>query len=292
MHESSDQDKSALQGDASSVHWPAAPTTAPVIEPAGSALTRLLQILDLFSLERPLVRMEQVASSLQIVQSTAYRYLKELCDAGLLTPQGKGVYGLGRRILELERLLALSDPLLLAGRAVIDEMVSCAQNRAILLCAYYKDATLCLHKVGPEAIMHGRTRMQILRGRGTVLGLFSGAGSHAILANLPAHQIKSVYLANAHEIAQMGLGADWQAFRRALAAIRTQGYAQTLGKINPGMHSLAVPILRADGKVCGSLLVVGSAEAAQRQSTLELLPLLQTQASKIANAMNLQNSEL
>ena len=55
-------------------------------QPAGSvgALTRLLQILDLFSLERTTIRVEEVVHAFGIVQSTAYRYLRELSDAGLL----------------------------------------------------------------------------------------------------------------------------------------------------------------------------------------------------------------
>ena len=119
-----------------------------------SALTRLLQILDLFTLERPTVRVEEVVNNFDIVQSTAYRYLKELCDAGLLAQQGKGVYSLGRRIVELERLLQLSDPLLLAGREVMESLHDESTNRTFLLCAYYKDAALCVYKVGPDEIKH------------------------------------------------------------------------------------------------------------------------------------------
>jgi DNA-binding IclR family transcriptional regulator len=250
-----------------------------------SALTRLLQILDLFTLERTTIRMEEVVQSFNIVQSTAYRYLKELCDAGLLAQQGKGVYSLGRRIVELERLLQLSDPLLLAGRQVMDSLENFAENRAFLLCAYYKDAALCVYKVGPDDIGYLGTQMKILRGRGTVLPLFSGAGSQAILANLPPHQIKSLYLSSAPQIAQAGLGESWKDFRTALAEIRKQGFAQTIGKMNPGMHSVAVPILRPDGKVAGSLLMIGPALPVEMKQAVELVPTLKSKADQIASAM-------
>jgi DNA-binding IclR family transcriptional regulator len=269
---------------------PAAPSTADAkasetgtAEPgATSALTRLLQILDLFTLERPTVRVEEVVKGFNIVQSTAYRYLKELCDAGLLAQQGKGVYSLGRRIVELERLLQLSDPLLLAGREVMDALQPYADNRTFLLCAYYKDAALCVYKVGPDEIRYNGTMMKILRGRGTVLPLFSGAGSQAILANLPPHQIKSLYLTNASEIARAGLGTSWKEFRSALANIRKQGFAQTIGTMNPGMHSVAVPVLRSDGKVVGSLLMTGPAMAAEMQAAVDLVPSLAAAAAQIS----------
>jgi DNA-binding IclR family transcriptional regulator len=247
-----------------------------------SALTRLLQILDLFTLDRPTIRVEEVVQSFDIVQSTAYRYLKELCDAGMLAQQGKGVYSLGRRIVELERLLQLSDPLLLAGQPVMESLHKLADNRAFLLCAYYKDAALCVYKIGPEEIEYDGSTMKILRGRGTVFPLFSGAGSQVILASLPPHQIKSLYLSSAPEIARAGLGMTWKDFRTALSEIRKQGFAQTIGKINPGMHSLALPIVRADGKVAGSLLMLGSASPAEMKKAGELVPVLQSKASEIA----------
>lgn len=252
-----------------------------------SALTRLLQILDLFTLDRPTIRVEEVVQSFDIVQSTAYRYLKELCDAGLLAQQGKGVYSLGRRIVELERLLQLSDPLMLAGRPVMESLEPLAKNRAFLLCAYYKDAALCIDKVGPQEIRFKGSTMQIMRGRGTVFSLFSGAGSQAILANLPPHQIKSLYLSGAPRIAQAGLGEDWKEFRGALSDIRKQGFAQTVGKINPGMHSLAVPVLRADGKVVGSLLMLGAATADNVAHAIDLVPTLQAKAAEIASQLHL-----
>lgn len=279
----------AVEKEAGRAHV-AAPSriVTPNVEPeSGSigALTRLLQILDLFSLERPQIRVEEVVQSFNIVQSTAYRYLKELCDAGLLAQQGKGVYSLGRRIVELERLLQLSDPLLLAGQPVMDSLEKVASNRAFLLCAYYKDAALCVYKVGPDEIIYNGTAMKILRGRGTVLSLFSGAGSQAILAGLPPHQIKSLFLTSAPQIVAAGLGDTWKDFRGALAEIRKQGFAQTIGKMNPGMHSLAVPIVRTDGKVAGSLLMIGPAAPEDMAESVGMVPILKKKADEITSSL-------
>ncbi|KRC36004.1 IclR family transcriptional regulator [Acidovorax sp. Root219] len=267
---------------------PAAMGAAPEGEAGGastSALARLLQILDLFSLTRTTIRVEEVVQAFDIVQSTAYRYLRELCDAGLLAQQGKGVYSLGRRIVELERLLQLSDPLLLAGKGVMDSLVEESPNRSFLLCAYYRDGALCVYKVGPDEIRHAGTAMKIQRGRGTRLPLFVGAGSHVILAHLPPHQLKSLYLLQAREIAEAGLGQSWMEFRDQLSQIRKRGFAETFGKVNPGMHSIAVPVLRDDGKVIGSVLALGSAAPAKAEEARQLVPLLQTKAEAIQQAL-------
>ena len=263
----------------------ALPSVAEADAGTTSALTRLLQIIDLFTLERTMVRVDEVAETFGIVQSTAYRYLRELSDVGLLAPQGKGVYALGRRIVELERILQLSDPLLLAGKGVLDTLDTAGANRAFLLCTFHRDGALCVHKVGPDEIQFNSKAMKIQRGRGTLLPLFSGAGSQVILANLPAHQIKALYLANGRQIAAAGIGETWKEFRSYLADIRKRGFAETTGKMNPGMHSVAVPILRAEGKVAGSLLMLGAASAPEMAEALGLVPLLQDKAAAISAGM-------
>lgn len=256
----------------------------PVTDP-GSALTRLLQILDLFSLDRTTIKVEQVVQTFGIVQSTAYRHLRELCDAGLLAQQGKGVYSLGHRIVQLERLLQLSDPLLLAGKPVMDSLEGKYVNRAFLLCAHYKDGALCVYKVGPDEIRRQGMRMTIQRGRGTMLPLFSGAGSQAILAHLPAHQIRSLHVSNSGLIAKAGLGADWKEFRNYLAGIRKRGFAETVGKMREGMHSIAVPVMRHDGKVAGSLLMLGAATERDMEAATRLVPMLQHKAAEIGEGV-------
>jgi len=70
---------SVHEGASSLTHAP--DTDAP--KPLG-ALTRLLQILDLFIPEQPVIGLEQVVAAFNVSQSTAYRYLRELSDAGLI----------------------------------------------------------------------------------------------------------------------------------------------------------------------------------------------------------------
>lgn len=246
----------------------------------GSALTRLLQILSMFSLERPVVSVEDVVEAFGVGQSTSYRYLRELSDAGLIASQGKGVYGLGHRIVELDRLLQKSDPLLLAGKKVMRGFEESCENRAFLLCAPYNDRVLCVHNVGMDKISVEGTSKEIERGRGTSFSLFRGAGSQVLLAYMPPHQIKSLYLTSAGDIASAGLGSSWKEFRTSLSQIRKQGYGRTLGLTNPGMYSLAVPILKADGKVVGSLLLLGATAALEEGMTL--LPAMLEQAAAVA----------
>ena len=113
---------------------------------------------------------------------------------------------------------------------------------------------LCIYKEGPDVLEHAGRRTVILRARGQPFPLFQGSGSLALLAFLPHHRIRQTYLRSAQAIAAAGLGEDWAAFRRALAAIRKAGYAISHEQIAPGLGGVAVPILLPDdGALVGSL---------------------------------------
>ena len=128
--------------------------------------------------------------------------------------------------------------------------------------------------------------MKIMRGRGTVLSLFTGAGSQVLLAYLPPHRLTSLYLSHASAIADAGLGDSWKEFRSHLSQIRKQGYAETIGRMNPGMHSLAVPVQWPDGKLAGSLLMLGSASPTDTEEARTLVPSLQAKAQAMSRMLD------
>jgi DNA-binding IclR family transcriptional regulator len=240
----------------------------------GSALSRMLDIFDLFSPDATVIQIDGVADHLRVGRSTAYRYLQELGERGFLVQRGKGRYALGPRVIELERLLQNSDPLLNAGKVVMADLADLCQNRTLLLCTLFKDRVLCTHQVGANDIVYNKEKMPIYRGRGSVLPLFQGAGSQAILAYLAPHQIRALFLAKAPEIREAGLGEDWKSFRGALAAIRKQGYAATIGRRNARVLALAVPVLTVAGQVVGSLLLLSPNTEKERETVLGFVPRL------------------
>ncbi len=61
---------------------------------AGSSLGRMLSVLDAFSEDAPIWTVGNIAAALGYTRATAYRYVGELLDAGLLTRVGGGAYAL------------------------------------------------------------------------------------------------------------------------------------------------------------------------------------------------------
>lgn len=159
---------------AGAVKYAPAPT-----KDSGTSLGRAFAVLDLFTLAHPIVTVEYVTEALEYTRSTAYRYLRELAGAGLITQAAPGVYSLGPRIIELERLMALTDPLYRAGLDVLPQERQ--TNTALLLHNLYEDKVLCILKAGPDALECGGQRITIRRARGLPFPLFQGAASLAML---------------------------------------------------------------------------------------------------------------
>jgi DNA-binding IclR family transcriptional regulator len=74
-----------------------------------SSIAKLLSILELFSEARPFLCAEEVAAQLDCSLPTAYRYVRELVESGMLVRFPSGEYGLGPRIIKLDYHLRVSD---------------------------------------------------------------------------------------------------------------------------------------------------------------------------------------
>ncbi|HWL80474.1 MAG TPA: helix-turn-helix domain-containing protein [Roseomonas sp.] len=247
------------------------------------SIGRIFDILDLFSVDLPVLRVEDVLERLGYTKSTAYRYLRTLCDVGLLAQAGNGFYSLGPRVIELDRMMHLTDPLLQAGQRIMPGLSSALPNSIVLLSSLYRDRVLCVHKEGPERIQAGSQSIQILRARGLPLPLFRGAASLVILASLPAYRIRSLYLLRQAEIVAAGLGPDWREFRGALARLRRKGHMTTVGQFNPSLAAIAVPVLSRDrSQVRGSLTRVMARGDYNAAIEADLVADLQSAATQIA----------
>ena len=162
---------------------------------------------------------------------------------GLIIGLGKGTYALGPRIIELERKIRMTDPLLASGKRIMPKIADEIPNSVLLLCNLWGDQVLCIHE---EIAKKGDQSVGFGRGRGIPYPLFRGAASLAILANLPAHRTRSIYLKQNREIRDAGLGEDWATFRRNLQAIRKAGFAETVNTLGTERAAVAVPVVDSD----------------------------------------------
>jgi DNA-binding IclR family transcriptional regulator len=217
---------------------------------AGSSLTRMLQLLDLITLSRPAITLDDVTRELGHTMSTSYRYVRELTNAGLLAAIGSGRYALGPRIFELDLLARRTDPVLVASSPAMPELLDLVAEGVVLVCELRgSKAVYVLAEKKPETL-------DIHPQRGTTMELFRGSASKAILAHLPNRRLSRIFSEFREEVAMAGLGTDWPSFIKNIAGLRRQPYILSLGEFDPRNFALSAPIFYDNGNIAGSVNII------------------------------------
>jgi DNA-binding IclR family transcriptional regulator len=214
--------------------------------------SKLMAILRLFTATQSEWTVEDGADALGMPASTAYRYFRELNEAGLIGSSAAGRYILGPAIMELDRQTRLQDPLIRAARPLMVELKErMGQDCVILLCRLYRQQVMCVHQ---EQV--GNPAVGVSFERGLPLPLHRGAASKAILASMPARLAKAYQLVHALDMAAVGLGRNWVELKAQLRALRTARVCITRSEVDTGAVGFGAPVLGAEGEVVGSLGLV------------------------------------
>ena len=217
-----------------------------------TSLARMLSVLDTFTERAPIWTVDGIAAARGYTRATAYRYVGELCAAGLLTRVAQGAYALGPRIIELDRQIQRSDPLLHVADQVMQGLLHPGRGQVVLLCSLFRDEVLCVHQVGRDKTL------ALSYARGRPMPLFRGATSKVILACLPERRLTRLFVDHHEEIRKAGLGRKREEFLASLKAIRRSGYSITRGEVDAGVVGLAAPVFGGERSVLGSLSIVYS----------------------------------
>lgn len=244
-----------------------------------SSLERMLSVLDVFSEAEPVWTVDALGESLTLSRSTAYRYVKELCDAGLLAAVGGGGYSLGPRIIELDRQIRNCDPLLVAGRDVLTRLLPRCGEGILFLCGLRGDSVLSMF------LVESPNTLDISYSRGRPMPLFRGSASVIILAYLPEGRLRRLFRDHGDAIAAAGLGASWAEFRANLRAIRARPYLTGRAQLDPGVFAISAPVFDGDGNILASLTLAMPERRADSDDVAALASLVVDGARRITAAM-------
>jgi DNA-binding IclR family transcriptional regulator len=240
---------------------------------------RTISVFKLFTLERPDWTVEEAAAALQVSVSSAYRYFAALTEAGLLTTVASGRYILGPAIIQYDRQIQLTDPLLRVAKPIMADINRFAPGGStVLLCRMFRETVLCVHQVTDA---NAGTSVSYERGR--PMPLFRGATSKIILAHLPSRDLRRLYEAHQAQIADAALGNNWEVFRKAMATMRKAGHVVARGEVDPELVGIAVPIFDDQRRIQGSLSYV--IPASEERSVARLVSLAAAGAREIEDGM-------
>lgn len=228
-----------------------------------SSLSRILNVLNLFNPERLEIDADVIAVEFGLSRTSSYRYLKELCDAGLIAKRGPGGYVLGPRLIELDWMMRKYDPVLSHGRIYIEQL-SQRTGLTVFVSAFYDN------KIINTFILSPNNDLNYSFGRGRPLPLFRGAQAKVLTSYQGVKKVKDLY----DEVIKHDPLNTYtlEEILKQAKQIRKDGFCITNNELNQGQTGIAAPIFidSISKESHTSISVVGSYEQFEllRQETI------------------------
>ncbi len=210
-------------------------------------ISKVADVLNLFSLERPEWGVSEVARELGMPKSTSCELLISLTDQRMLRRTGRGRYRLGWRLFELSQTLLDTTEFRTEARRAMQELVERWGETAHLAVLEGVQAVY-LDKVQPSPavkIVHSRTGARLW-------AHCSGVGK-VLLAHRPWDEV-------AVQLQEQGMPAltpntltDLEELAGELRVVRKRGYGYDLEEVSIGLCCVAAPIRDCSGQVVAAV---------------------------------------
>jgi DNA-binding IclR family transcriptional regulator len=229
------------------------------------AATRALRVLRFLASQADPVTLQAIATAVGIPRSTAYHLLGVMVDEGFVVHLAEEHrYGLGVAAFEVGSGYARQEPLQRLARRPLAELVDAAGQSAHLAVLHGRDVLYVVEERAPG-------RPPLVSDVGVRLPAHLTASGRAILAALPAAQVRALYPDRTAFVDRHGVGpSSPSALRALLVETRQRGYAMEDGEVTPGFSSVAAVVLDHTGHpVAGVAVTFPSEDALDLPRTIE-----------------------
>ncbi|HHV55366.1 MAG TPA: IclR family transcriptional regulator [Firmicutes bacterium] len=214
------------------------------------AVLRALQILELLGQQDRALPLGEIAASIGLNESTTYRLLQTLVQAGFVASAPRRGFRLTAKLFDLGQAAIPGMEVRTLVRPLLEEVVSrCNETANIVLFdgveAVYVDQVQSTH------------RIRILAEVGRRLPAYATASGKVFLAHLPPEQLERyLHAVPLHRFTPHTI-ADRDQLIRHLALIRQQGFAEENQEMEEGVSCVAAPIKDDRGRVVAALSISG-----------------------------------
>ena len=220
------------------------------------AATRALRVLRYLARQPDPVTLDRLAAEVGLPRSTAYHLVAAMIEEGFVVhlPE-EHRYGLGVAAFEVGSGYARQEPLQRITRRHLAALVDTLGQSAHLAVLHGRDVLYVLEERAP-------CRPPLVTDVGVRLPAHLTASGRAILAALPAAQVRAVYPDRSAFVDRHGTGpTSLSALRILLTETRQRGYAVEHGEVTPGFASVAVAVLDHNQHPVAGIAVTFPAEA-------------------------------
>jgi len=249
-----------------------------------ASLTKMLAILDLFTPDTPAWNVEGIAAKLQYSVPTTYRYVKELCSAGLLLSKPGAKFMLGARIIELDYQIRTADPLLKAAQPIMNALAHEVNCDVVLGMLYNNDVLTIHHEFVGEGVQPGY-------GRGRKLPPFKGALSKAVLSSISRKELDKFYDAN-QQSDDGSVIIQWDELLEDVKKTRARQYAISKGELEKAFVGIAVPMKNANLDIAAALGLIMTPRYFSLIETRRVVEILRDCATRILRDLDEGTSRL
>jgi DNA-binding IclR family transcriptional regulator len=206
------------------------------------AATRTLRVLRFLSRQPAPVPLDRIAEECGLPRSTAYHLVAAMVAEGFVVHLAdEHRYGLGVAAFEVGSGYTRQEPLQRLARRPLASLVDQVGHSAHLVVLHGRDVLYVLEERAPG-------RPSLVTDVGVRLPAHLTASGRAVLAALPAAQVRALYPDRAAFTDRTGLGpSSLSALRSLLTETRRRGYATEEGEVTQGLASVASPVLDHNG---------------------------------------------
>ncbi|RKG33493.1 IclR family transcriptional regulator [Acinetobacter tianfuensis] len=241
-----------------------------------SSFGKILTVLDLFSVSRPIINVDIISEELGLSKPTSYRYLKELVSAELLQRLSgtSGDYTLGSKIAVLDYISRKTDPLVQISIPFMQEIVKRTEF-SCLLTHLNRDSCIDLH----DEVF--KNTLLLSYGRGCPRPVFVGSSAKIMISHLPKQSMLDYFDRFSDQLAHLNFAADQQEFLDKMKKIKKQGYYFSNGELDPNIAGLSVPIKFSSKEPPLALTLLASKNRFEFVNLPKLIEILQESAHLI-----------
>ena len=216
----------------------------PRLGAANSTADRAIDILLMFSEDKPVWSTAEIAQHFRMPRSTTYRYLTSLRSYGLIVEDRSGGYRLGPRIFPLARVAK-------AGTSIL----SIALPHLTALNRKLGEAVTLYERVGYQSIplerLESRHSVKMIYTRGQILPWPGAASAKVLLAHAPPDEQDAIFRLLVPVRFTAKTIRTPKLLRAALNKIAVDGYTYSDQEREEGVRAIAAPIFsRGEGRYC------------------------------------------
>ena len=202
------------------------------------AATRALRVLRFLSGQPDPVPLDRIMRACDLPRSTTYHLLNVMIEEGFVVhlPDERR-FGLGLAAFEIGSGYARQEPLQRLARRPLATLVDRTGQSAHLAVLHGREVLYVIEERAPG-------RPPLVTDVGVRLPAHLTASGRAILAGLPAPQVRALYASAADFVDRHGGGPrTLTELRRVLTDTRQRGHAVEDGEVTPGLASVAVAVV-------------------------------------------------